>query len=89
MGHLTAPPKIAVVTLLVALLATGCGESEADCWAKRQALIAEMEAVPDMTLSTMRSVYGNDVTIRTSHSTATSKTIERIQNWLAKDLPDC
>ena len=48
-----------------------------------------MEAVPDMTLSTMRSVYGNHVTIRASQSTATSKTIERIQNWLAKDLSDC
>mgnify|MGYP006192581815 CR=1 FL=1 len=41
--------KIAAAALLVALVAVGCGDSEAEkeaaCWAQREAIAAEMQAI--------------------------------------------
>ena len=95
-------PKVAVVALLVASLTAGCGasaeEKEAACWAKRQAIIAEISAVAIMDPWVQYSVYneraekfwGEDYDeVKLSRTTDQMWNARTIGHMLAADLPDC
>ncbi|MCH2620197.1 MAG: hypothetical protein MKZ69_01705, partial [Acidimicrobiales bacterium] len=49
-----------VISLLLLLFLSSCGGS-GDCWAKRQALTAEIDSVAAMDLQTFQSVYGKTI----------------------------
>ena len=71
----------------LALLTTACGDSEADCWAKREALIAEIAAVPQMKASAHKAAYGDRVATLSDWNIESN--VRYIQAFLARDLPDC
>ena len=82
--------KVAVAALLVASLTAGCGasaeEKEAACWTKRQALVAEIAAVPEMSAAALKAAYG---TSGIAQSWSWRNDVDHVQAWLAKQLPDC
>jgi len=95
-------PKVAVAVLLVASLTAGCGapaeesaeEKEAACWAKRQALLAEISAVDTMDSTTQQLLYSERVKesmgrtrgIQIGYQVTNARIITKM---LTKDLPDC
>ena len=94
--------KVAVAALLVASLTAGCGasaeEKETACWAKRQAIIAEISAVAIMDPWVQYSVYneraeefwGEDYDeVELSHTTDQGWNARTISHMLEADLPDC
>ncbi len=80
--------KVAVAALLVASLTAGCGasaeEKETACWAKREALVAEIAAVPRLRADALKAAYGT-----TGKSYSRAAEAEDVQNRLAGKLPDC
>ena len=82
-------PKVAVAVLLVASLTAGCGapaeesaeEKEAACWAKRHAIIAEMQVWVSMDNATVFK------TLKVN-SRAESHRAKKIAQ-LEATLPDC
>ena len=100
--------KFVATALLAALVATGCGasaeEKEVACWAKRQALLAEIAALqelhstwPPSNPSWVEAVYGwvDDNPFPQDWPDWHWKDIrydwnyERLIGELAADLPDC
>jgi len=91
-------PKVAVAVLLVASLTAACGasaeEKEAACWAKRQALLAEISAVDTMDSTTQQLLYSERVKesmgrtrgIQIGYQVTNARIITKM---LTKDLPDC
>ena len=96
---MSATPKIAIVALLLASLTAGCGasaeEKEAACWAKRQALIAEIAAVPTMEWGALELAY--ETRVRRwdwdkrldSYPNRRHKEDEKVQEMLTYELPNC
>jgi hypothetical protein len=76
----------ALVTMAVQTSTSGPSEAEieAACWAERQALVAEIAAVPEMGSSALKAAYGTS-------GKSYNKDYEalQVQAWLAKQLPDC
>jgi len=80
--------KVLAGAVALALLTIGCGDSDsaADCWAERQALVAEIAAVPTMSASALAAAYG---TSGSQQQFWLQQDRNHVQAWLAKQLPDC
>jgi len=59
---MTMTSKFVATALLAALVATGCGQSEANCWAKRRDIVAEMQVWASMDDATVTARLGNQYT---------------------------
>ena len=75
--------KVAVAVLLVASLTAGCGRSEANCWAERQAIAAEMQVWATMDDDTVLQKL--NVAYSQSASPLRAKQIRTLE----KTMPDC
>ena len=84
--RMTVTPKIALVALLVALTATGCGDSEAKCWAEREAIFAEMQVWVEMDDATVWYQTGTELEFEGDNPYyRRSREIDRLR----ESLPDC